>query len=67
MRGTRDGAYLIDKELDVVGRDLLAGEVHEVVHVDFHQLRDDVDLVEGRDQRRDNLVCTRGAREGRKE
>lgn len=40
--------YLVDEELDVVGRDLLAGEVHEVVHVDVHQLRDDVHLVEGR-------------------
>ncbi len=55
MRGRRDGTYLVDKELDVVGRDLLTGEVHEVVHVNIHQLRDDVDLVEGRGQGRDDL------------
>ena len=39
---------LVDEELDVVRGNLLAGEVHEVVHVDVHQLRDDVHLVEGR-------------------
>ncbi len=39
---------LVDEELDVVGRDLLPRQVHEVVHVDVHQLRHDVHLVERR-------------------
>jgi hypothetical protein len=49
----------------VVGGDLLAGEVHEVVHVDVHQLRDDVYLVEGGRQGGDYLGT--GGREGRRE